>query len=62
MVLGAARTARRGGLVRIAVDAADLARSGPRQAVLDAVDIALHHGAVAVTYPDLLKAPLARAA
>lgn len=61
-VLGAARTARRGGLVRLAVDASDLARSGPRQAVLDAVDIALHHGAVAVTYPDLLKAPLARAA
>ena len=62
MVLGAARTARRGGLVRLAVDASDLARSGPRQALLDAVDITLHHGAVAVTYPDLLKAPLARAA
>lgn len=60
-VLGAARTARRGGLVRLAVDAADLARSGPRQALLDAVDIALHHGAEPVTYPDLLKARLARA-
>lgn len=50
MVLGAARTARRGGLVRIAVDAADLARGGRRSALLDAVDIALHHSARPGTY------------
>lgn len=53
LVLGVARAARRGGLVRIAVDAADLHRSGPRQAVLDAVDIALHHGAEPMTYGGL---------
>lgn len=53
LVMGAARAARRGGLVRLAVDTADLARSGPRQALLDAVDIALHHGAEPTTYPDL---------
>lgn len=51
MVLGAARAARRGGLVRIAVDAADLARTARRSALLDAVDVALHHGAVPSTYP-----------
>ena len=45
LVMGAGRTARRGGMVRIAVDARHLGRSGPRQAVLDAVDLALHHGA-----------------
>lgn len=53
LVLGVARAARRGGLVRIAVDAADLHRPGPRQAVLDAVDIALHHGAEPLTYGGL---------
>jgi predicted deacetylase len=62
LVLGAGRQARRGGLVRIAVDAAVLDRSGPRQAVLDAVDLALHHGARPATYPDLIRAPQARAA
>lgn len=56
LVMGAARAARRGHLIRLAVDTADLARSGPRQALLDAVDIALHHGAAAVTYPTLLSA------
>lgn len=54
VVLGAARAARRGGLVRIAVDARDLARPGPRQALLDAVDIATHHGAARTTYRGLL--------
>ena len=53
LVLGVARAARRGGLVRIAVDAGDLHRPGPRQAVLDAVDIALHHGAEPLTYGGL---------
>lgn len=50
MVLGAGRAARRGGLVRLAVDAADLTRSGRRQALLDAVDLALHHGARPASY------------
>lgn len=50
LVYSAGRTARRGGLVRIAVDAADLDRIGPRQAVLDAVDAALSHAAVPTTY------------
>lgn len=62
LVLGAARGARRGGLVRLAVDATDLVRSGPRQALLDAVDIALHHGATGLTYRELIKPRLARAA
>ncbi|ORL83117.1 DUF2334 domain-containing protein [Prescottella equi] len=50
MVLGASRGARRGRLVRLAVSAKQLGRPGPRQAVLDAVDLALHHGAVPVVY------------
>jgi uncharacterized protein len=50
LVYSAARTARRGGLVRIAVNAADLDRIGPRHAVLDAVDAAMFHGAQATTY------------
>jgi len=62
LVMGAARIARRGGIVRLAVGTADLVRPGPRQALLDAVDIALHHGARAVTYPGLVTAPPARAA
>jgi uncharacterized protein len=62
LVMGAARTARRGGLVRLAVDTADLVRTGPRQALLDAVDIALHHGARALTYPGLVTRPTLRAA
>ncbi|GAB3433198.1 DUF2334 domain-containing protein [Actinophytocola sediminis] len=57
LVMGAARIARRGGLVRLAVDTADLARPGPRQAMLDAVDIALHHGAHPTTYPELTRQP-----
>ena len=54
VVLGAARAARQGGLVRVAVDARDLSRPGPRQAVLDAVDIAMHHGATRTTYRGLM--------
>ncbi|MBH0780637.1 DUF2334 domain-containing protein [Nocardia bovistercoris] len=50
LVMGAARTARRGGVLRLAVSAAQLQRSGPRQAVLDAVDLALYHGAVSEVY------------
>lgn len=54
MVLGAARAARLGRLVRLAVPAADLGRPGIGTALLDAVDIALHHGAVPTTYPGLV--------
>ncbi|WP_307849394.1 DUF2334 domain-containing protein [Qaidamihabitans albus] len=50
LVLSAARAARRGGLVRLGVDAADLTRPGRRQAFLDAVDIALENGAVGGAY------------
>lgn len=57
MVLGAARTARRGGLVRIAVDATDLASSGRRAALLDAVDAALYHRAHPSTYSALITHP-----
>ncbi len=57
LVLGAARTARRGGLVRLAIDAEDLARPGPRQAFLDAVDVALEAGDSASTYRALVATP-----
>ncbi|HEY0804647.1 MAG TPA: DUF2334 domain-containing protein [Pseudonocardiaceae bacterium] len=53
-VLGAARAARLGRLVRVAVPASGLARPGIASAVLDAVDIALHHGAQPTTYPGLI--------
>jgi predicted deacetylase len=43
VVLSAERTARRDGIVRIAVAARHLRRPGPRQAMLDAVDLALMH-------------------
>lgn len=54
MVLGASRGARRGRLVRLAVSAKQLGKVGPRQAVLDAVDLSLHHGA----RPDVYRWPL----
>ena len=50
LVLGVGRAARRGRMVRLAVDSADLSRPGPRRAVLDAIDLALHHGAEPATY------------
>ncbi|MEC3977056.1 DUF2334 domain-containing protein [Amycolatopsis sp. H20-H5] len=50
LVLAAARAARRGGLVRLGVDAADLIRPGLRQAFLDAVDVALENRAFGTTY------------
>jgi len=62
MVLGAGRTARRGGLCRVGIDARHLSRSGPRQAVLDALDLALHHGATPQTYQLPLAAAAAAAA
>lgn len=43
LVLSAERTARRGGPVRIAIATRQLATPGFRQAVLDAVDLALLH-------------------
>lgn len=62
LVMGAARAARRGHPIRLAVDTMDLARSGPRQALLDAIDISLHHNATPTTYPALLTRQQAQAA
>ncbi|WP_309142034.1 MULTISPECIES: DUF2334 domain-containing protein [Actinosynnema] len=49
---GLAAALRRGGVVRIGVDAADL--PGLRGAVLGAVDVVLAHGADPTTYADLM--------
>lgn len=57
LVLGAGRAARRGRMVRLAVDATDLERPGPRQAIVDAVDLALHHGALPMTYGGFAAVP-----
>lgn len=57
-VLGAARAARRGGLVRLGADAKDLARPGLRQAFLDAVDVALENRAFGGTYAKLTTSSL----
>ncbi|WP_405179421.1 DUF2334 domain-containing protein [Nocardia sp. NBC_01377] len=50
LVMGAARTARRGGILRLAISAAQLQRSGPRQAMVDAVDLARYYGAFSEVY------------
>jgi len=50
LVLSAERTARRAGIVRVAVAARHLRRPGPRQAMLDAVDLALMHRCVPAVY------------
>jgi uncharacterized protein len=50
LVLSADRAARRGGIVRVAVAARQLRKSGPRQALLDAVDLALMHGCTPAVY------------
>jgi predicted deacetylase len=50
LVLAAERTARRDGIVRVAVHARHLRRPGPRQAMLDAVDLALMHRCVPAVY------------
>jgi predicted deacetylase len=50
LVLSAERTARRDGVVRVAVHARHLRRPGPRQAMLDAVDLALMHQCVPAVY------------
>jgi uncharacterized protein len=56
-VLGAARAARLGRLVRVAVPASGLTRPGIAAAILDAVDIALHHDARPTTYQGLITPP-----
>jgi uncharacterized protein len=50
LVLAAERTARRDGIVRVAVHARHLRRPGPRQAMLDAVDLALMHQCTPAVY------------
>jgi len=50
LVLSAERTARRGGMVRLAVGGKHLRRPGPRQAVLDAVDLALMYQCAPTVY------------
>ena len=50
LVLSAERTARRGGIVRLAITAKQLRRSGPRQAIVDAIDLALMHRATPTVY------------
>lgn len=50
LVLSAERTARRSGTVRIAVAAGQLKQSGPRQAAIDAIDLALMHGCTPTVY------------
>jgi uncharacterized protein len=50
LVLSADRAARRGGIVRVAVAAKHLRKPGPRQAMLDAVDLALMHRCTATVY------------
>lgn len=50
VVLSAERIARREGTVRVAVAAAQLRRSGPRQAMLDAIDLALLHRCAPAVY------------
>lgn len=50
LVRSAERTARRGGVVRVAVAAPQLRKPGPVQAMLDAVDLALLHGCTPTVY------------
>lgn len=62
LVLSADRSARRGGIVRLAVSAKQLRKPGPRQAILDAVDLALMHGSVPTVYQWLPRPALQGAA
>lgn len=50
LVLSAERVARRDGVVRVAVAASHLRKPGPRQAMLDAVDLARLHGCEPTVY------------
>lgn len=61
LVLATARAARRGGLVLLGVEAADLARPGLCQAQLDAVDVALENRAFGTTYAKLKVSPALQA-
>ncbi|SDP81725.1 hypothetical protein SAMN04487905_109220 [Actinopolyspora xinjiangensis] len=45
------------GLIRLAVSAGDLDRPARRAAVHDAIDLALSHGALPATYPELVAPP-----
>jgi len=62
LVLSAERTARRSGVVRVAVAARHLRRPGIRQAMLDAVDLALMHSCVPAIYEWQTRPALTRAA
>jgi predicted deacetylase len=50
LVLAAERTARRSGTLRLAVSAKQLHKPGPRQALLDAIDLALMHRCAPAVY------------
>ena len=50
LVMSAERTARRAGVVRVGVAARHLSKPGPRQAMLDCVDLALMHQCAPVVY------------
>jgi predicted deacetylase len=50
VVMSAERIARRQGVVRIAVAARHLRKSGPHQAMLDAVDLALMQECAPIVY------------
>ena len=50
LVMSAERTARRAGIVRLAVSARHLRKPGPRQAMLDAIDLALMHQCAPAIY------------
>ena len=50
LVMSAERTARRAGIVRVAVAARHLRAPGPRQAMLDAIDLALLHQCTPAIY------------
>jgi predicted deacetylase len=62
LVLSAQRTARRGGIVRLAVSAPQLRKPGPQQAALDVVDLALLHGCAPGVYRWRSRSALADAA
>lgn len=55
VVMSASRAARKGSLVRLAVDGATLGRPGVLGAIVDAVDITLHHNATPTTYLELVQ-------
>lgn len=50
VVMSADRIARRSGVVRVAVCARHLSKPGPRQAMLDAIDLAMMYGCAPVVY------------